>query len=275
MSFMHMDFRFSPMLLMAVIAISLSFSSARAQTYTYEPPMDSPEDRLSPWEFGFFIAPQMGWMQPTSNKSKDKSFEVDRRGGHLGFAWGIMLDYRFGENVGLSSGLEISQSGGGVEAKRVPGTAQGGGPYVREARFDYRLQYLHLPLALKLRSDPFRKGLRVFGEMGLGLGFNLSKKADYEVLSIHPSQQEIVSTGRREKLSGGTTITPILLSMQIGAGVELPVSSTFILHTGLYFVNGFTPDLTNPRKYSLDYLGDFDDGKIRMNRMALRIGLKF
>lgn len=269
------NFRYLALCLMVGFGLCLNSFSGQAQTYSYEPPMNSREERVSPWEFGFFIAPQMGWMQPTSNKSKDKSFEVDRRGSHLGFSWGLLLDYRLGDNVALSTGLEISQSGGGVEVNRVAGTAIGGSPYVRYARFDYRLQYLQLPLALKLRSDPFRKGLRLFGEMGLGLGFNLSKKADYEVLSIHPPQQEVVTTGKREKLTGGTTITPLLLSLQVGAGVEIPISSTFLLHTGLYFINGFTPDLTNPRKYSLDYLGDFDDGKIRMNRMALKIGLKF
>lgn len=263
------------LLLLSLFMLGTPPSFVGAQEYTYGPPIPLEEEDNSPWEFGFFIAPQIGWMQPTSNKSKDKSFEVESKGTHLGFSWGLLMDYRLGKNLALSTGLEISQSGGGVDVSRIAGTTQGNAAFVRDARFDYKLQYMHIPLALKLRSDALRTGIRIYGEMGLGLGINLSKKADYDVVTVNAQQQEVRYIGKREKLSGSTTITPIQLAMHLGAGVEYPISSTFVLQTGLFFVNGFTPDLTNPRKFSLGYPGDFDDGKIRLNRIGLRLGLKF
>jgi hypothetical protein len=80
--------------------------------------------------------------------------------------------------------------------------------------------------------------------------------------------------GDREKLKG-LGIAPVLLQMNIGGGIEIPVTDKMSIYTGLFFNNGFVPDVTNPKELDLDYKGRFSDGNVRLNNIALRLGMFF
>ena len=57
--------------------------------------------------------------------------------------------------------------------------------------------------------------------------------------------------------------------------MEYAVSSKMSVYAALLFNNGFAPDVTNPKELDLDYKGKFSDGNVRMNNIALRLGLFF
>jgi hypothetical protein len=229
--------------------------------------------------FGAYIAPNLSWMRPTATKSDNGAYEVSNNGSKVGFTYGLMAEYYFARNYAIVTGLQVNSTGGKINAVRVP-SVYPGGYVVNRANFDYRLQYLEIPIALKLRTDDIN-GFKFFGQLGLTVGFNIGKKATYDVSYVAPSDTSNLATasGDKVKLTGGLgSIAPIMLAMNIGAGAEYPINKKLTAYAGIFFNNGFAPDATDPGKYDVEKLGyysTFQDGKTRLNNFALRVGLFF
>lgn len=224
--------------------------------------------------FGAYVSPTISWMRPTTSKSDDGNYAVTNDGSKIGFTYGLMAEYDFASNYGLITGLQVNSTGGKIKAVAVDQTLAPSKVY--NADFDYKLQYLEIPLALKLRTDPI-SGFRFFGQVGITAGFNIAKKATYKVTyTDENSVMQPEATGDKEKIKGALAIAPVMLQMNIGAGAEYPISDKLTAYIGLFFNNGFAPDATNPNKFDLDtYKGSFKDGNTRLNNFALRIGLFF
>jgi hypothetical protein len=62
-------------------------------------------------------------------------------------------------------------------------------------------------------------------------------------------------------------IKPITIGMQIGGGVEIPISDKNVLVAGLVFNNGFI-DVTKNGNWG-------GDGRVNLNSMALKLGIFF
>jgi hypothetical protein len=87
---------------------------------------------------------------------------------------------------------------------------------VQSASLDYKIQYLEVPLALKLRSDDMN-GVRVFGQIGINIGVPLSKKASYNITYTDTTggiTKVLTVNGENEKLRG-LGISPVLLQMNL------------------------------------------------------------
>jgi hypothetical protein len=259
------------------------FSTATiAQQYEYGPVVSSSKRGLggSNVRFGVFVAPNSSWMKPTSNKSDDRQYVVSSEGNKIGFTWGLMMDYYFAENYGIATGFQLNTTGGKILAQQNDDVPPLSVPYVKSADFDYRLQYLELPFNLKLRSDELGSGTKLFGQIGLSAGINISKKATYEVTYVETNaagnETDKTVTGENEKIGGGLSVAPVNLQMNIGGGIEHPISEKMSFYVGLFFNNGFLPDATNPKELKdMGYKGKFTDGNTRLNNFALRIGLFF
>lgn len=223
------------------------------------------------FRFGVFVAPTMAWMRPTTDKTDDGEYAPTNEGSKLGFTYGLMGEYHFAENYAIVSGLQVNMGGGKINASYLGNETANS---VKNALFDYRLNYLEVPIALKLRTDLIG-GFRFFGQVGLTTGFNIAKKATYEVDYYNDNGQLLTSTGKNEKIKGTLAIAPVMFTMNIGAGAEYPLTEKLAAYVGLFFNNGFAPDATNPNKYSMPYNGSFKDGNTRFNNFALRLGLFF
>ncbi|RYD55453.1 MAG: PorT family protein [Sphingobacteriales bacterium] len=265
-------------LLLLFISI-MAINTVNAQDDNYYPPARE-KSRIDPnrLRFGAFFAPNISWMKPTASRSNDRLYNVSSRGSRTGYAWGLLMDYYFTENYGLSTGFQFNTTGGRILATYNNNITPPAEAYVKFADFNYRLQYLEVPLHFKVISDEITSGLKIFGNIGLGLGINVSKKATYEVITSRPVINGSVdqrTTGDNEKLIGAFSIAPVLFQLNVGGGVEYPISDKISLYSGLFFNNGFTPDVTNPREIKQGYEGKFSDGGVRLNNFALRIGLFF
>jgi hypothetical protein len=265
-------------LLTALIILS-SATLATAQDYEYTPSR-SGSGKLDRMKLGVFIAPNISWMKPTSNKSTDRLYLVSNNGSRVGFTWGLMADFMFSENYGIATGAHVTSTGGNILVTENPNFTRTGSKVVKNADFEYKLQYLEVPLGLKLKSDPIGgSGVKLFGLFGGTLGINIGKKANYEVnyTDTDPAGNIVSKTvsGENEIIRGVLAITPAILQLNVGGGAEFPISPKMSVYTGLYFNNGFVPDVTNPKQYKLDYQGEFTDGNIRLNNFAFRIGLFF
>ncbi len=263
-------------------------AAATAQQYENEDgsPAEAPRHhhgghaREGQVRFGAYFAPTIAWMHPTTGKSDNGLYSVSSEGSKLGYAWGLLMDYYFAENYGLATGFNLN-TGGGILSTKYVGPGPVSSTYVTsnvyQTKFNYNVQYLEVPFNLKLRSDELgNAGFKVFGQIGVTVGFNLAKKATYTV-SYSDSTGSILSekSGNNEKLRGTLAVPPVVFSLNVGAGLEYPITEKMSIYGGLFFNNGFAPDATNPANYDLGYLGSFKDGNTRLNNFAIRIGIFF
>ncbi|WP_276134939.1 porin family protein [Polluticoccus soli] len=262
--------------LLTVLAGSMA-TVAKSQQYEYAEPTRGGSN-YNNWRIGVFFAPNVSWMKPTSNKSNDKLFRVSSEGNRVGYSWGLMVDRPFAENYGVATGIQLTTTGGKILSREnTDATPPTVANRVTSAYFDYKLQFVEVPLALKLRSDEVSNGVHVFGQLGLSLGLNISKKASFEVTytdASDPSGLKTVS-GDNEKIFDGLAIAPAMLSLNLGGGIEYDISDKMALTVGLFFNNGFAPDITNPAQLDMGYKGKFADGNVRLNNLALRVGIFF
>lgn len=259
-----------------ILAAALSFVSLKGVVAQSQnaPVIDARKMRM-----GLCIGPVSGWMKPTAAKSNDGLYKVKDQGNVLGFSWGLIGDYYFTDNYAIATGFLLTNSGGHILATRI---TESGVTNIKNqvslADFTYYLQYAEIPLNIKFRTDelPFQS-IRLFGQMGISAGLNISKKATYRVVYYNSTGVEKEVGEEKEKLVGGLTIAPIMFQLNIGGGIEKPLTSKISAYLGVFFNNGFFPDATNPGSYTLAYssAADFSDGKIRLNNIAVRLGLLF
>jgi len=264
-------------------------SAVNAQKYEYEDGTAAEAPRHSRHHggttyrdvrFGAYFAPTIAWMHPTTGKSDNGLYSVSSEGSKLGYMWGLMMDYYFAENYAFSTGFNLN-TGGGIISTKYVGPAAVGSTYVTSnvynTKFNYNLQYLEVPFNLKLRSDELgQSGVSIFGQIGVSVGFNLAKKATYTV-TYSDSTGTILTeqAGNKEKLRGTLAVPPVAFALNVGAGLEYPITEKMSIYGGIFFNNGFAPDATNPGNYDLGYLGSFKDGNTRLNNFAIRLGIFF
>lgn len=271
--------------IIAFVFLLIVSAQANAQ-YTYGEPVESKNrggGDIRKTRFGLFIAPNNSWMKPTASKSNDGLYTVNSNGSKIGYSWGLMVDYFFAENYGISTGVQLNTSGGIINATYDPAKVPSPAPiiFVKTAEIDYRLQYFEIPFGLKLMSDELSPGLRIFGNLGVTAAINFGKKGSYNVVytdtsAISPtgSVDKTVS-GENEKLRNTLAVTPLLFQMNLGGGMEYQFTEKMSFYLGLFFNNGFAPDVTSPKDLNMGYKGDFTDGNIRLNSVSLKLGLFF
>jgi hypothetical protein len=188
-----------------------------------------------------------------------------------------MMDYFFAPNYAFATGFNLNTSGGKISTTYNPSQVNSGAAStVLTTSFNYRLQYLEIPFALKLRSDKLNaQGLRVYGQLGLTAAINISKKADYGVNYNDDGGINRTLQGSNEKLTGTLAAAPLMLQMNLGAGIEYPLTPKLHFYAGLFFNNAFLSNTVSPKNYDLGYKGSFTDGYVRLNNLALRVGLFF
>ncbi|MBX9449742.1 MAG: hypothetical protein KL787_08520 [Taibaiella sp.] len=102
------------------------------------------------------------------------------------------------------------------------------------------------------------------------------KKTDYSIITTDGAgNAQPAVTGENEKLKGALAISPVILSLNVGIGAEYPINNSLAGYFGVFFNNGFLPDATVPRHYKIENVPDFQDGNIRVNNFAFRLGLFF
>lgn len=244
---------------------------------TYTPGNTNSRIDVNRLRFGIFIAPDVSWMRPTAATDDARNYNVSSDGSKIGFSYGLMAEYFFAENYGVVTGLAVNSTGGKIIANKIDQSPAAN--TVFKTNFDYRLQYLEIPLALKLRTDDI-SGFRFFGQLGASLGINIGKKADYKVTYSDGTGTNHDTAANKIKLTGDFgMIAPIMFSMNIGIGAEYPLNNKLKAYLGIFFNNGFTPDATKPEKFDgakLGYgTGSFQDANTRLNNLSLRLGLFF
>lgn len=177
---------------------------------------------------------------------------VEKNGSKFGINYGLMADVMLADGRGaFATGLEVAHVGASLKYSK--NGLYGAGDY------DMHLQYLQIPLSIKLKTNSF-EGIRWWGQFGTYLGALLRSRVDYDPASsssLSPAVSNVNILSKTNKAN---------LGLIMGAGGEMRIAERTDLFFGLGFENGFT-DITTNKNWS--------DGKVSLNRWAIRLGLFF
>lgn len=200
-----------------------------------------------PFRLGILASPSVSWFKPDT---KDYVSE----GNTLGFTYGVIGDFFLGDYYAISTGLNISHFGGKLSFRDNHPTHG-----ALDIERKYMLQYLELPLTLKMQTPEFGY-MAYFVRFGFAPGINLKAKGEDQYIAGSRFTEEIDLKSR----------TPFLrAALIIGVGVEYSLGAKTSLVAGLTYNNGFTNSIKG-RNTALNV-----NPSATANLMQLNLGIMF
>jgi hypothetical protein len=187
-------------------------------------------------QLGFTTSPIFGWLSFPSGQTP----ELKADGMRTGFSYGVLADIPFSDNYYFSTALTVSTL-----------NAKASQPGVNTSV--YKLQYLELPLTLKLKSIEI-ENRKFYGQFGLNTGINIGSKQDimYSNSSTPDEKNKDISDA----------INTFRAGLLLGGGAEWKMGENMSLLTGLSYSNGFTDVFDG-------------DGKAKNSYIAINLGIFF
>ncbi len=174
-------------------------------------------------KLGLMASPNLGWLRPET-----RNFENE--GVRFGISYGLISDFRLADNYYVGSGVFLSHWSGKL---LMPATE-----LINNVETDvtqrrtYNLQYLEIPLTLKLLTNEVGY-TTYYGQFGLGLGANINAKGTdrfYNDTYVRVDDDPDIKSD----------ITFMRVGLVIGAGVEYSLAQNASVVIGLEYNNGFT-----------------------------------
>ncbi len=220
--------------------------------------------------FGFQASPSWSWMNTNDRK-------IEGISSNWGVKLGALAEYYFADNYALTTGLGFGFNQGGSlqngytrikpwdesELTDIPSDVFG-----PESKFHYRINYVEIPLGLKMRGGSGEDArVKFYAEAPIfTLGFVTKGTGDIRGTVA----QDLEDIDIRNEVRG------LSLSWGLGGGIEYEFAANATLVTGIVFQKQFT-DLTRSEMVSNDPTGDLTkkDSKATFGNLALRIAVFF
>lgn len=207
--------------------------------------------------FGFQFSPTLSWMKSDAKRVNNNGSLI------LGAKLGAVGEYYFRENYSIASGLgfafnhsgRLKHEDAGSFWTRSDLSMPGLDTLVAGSVLKYNLQYVEIPIALKLRSGYFGT-YRFFAELPmLYLGFKTQAKGSISGHTIDTDKENI-----------SPDVAFFNFSWGLGGGIEYELGSKTSLVGGLYYQQGFS-DVTKD-------VND-DKSKATIGAFIIRLGVMF
>lgn len=174
--------------------------------------------------FGVFANPGVSWMKSDVSR-------ISGNGTHYGINAGLTIDNFFAPHYAFSTGISIHTIGGVLNYKegKILRTSDGD-KTLTPGDVTYNLQYLHVPLGLKLRSTEIGYST-YFVDLGVDPMVNVKSTANVKAISL-------------SKAGVGKEINLFYMAYHISAGLEYKIVGNTAAVVGITYMNGFT-DVTD------------------------------
>ncbi len=213
------------LLLLSVLTV---FSVFRAQSQESTP---TTQDKF---RFGLHFSPNIGWIKPDTDS-------LSSGGSRIGFSYGLVTDFNFGERYAFSTGISIVKNGGILKSTNGTETI-------------VSTQYIQIPAIMKLKTNEIGY-FTYFAKFGFTPDINIKAKSEVSGNDIDFKNQ----------------IQPFRIGLLLGAGAEYNISGDTRIIFGADFNNGFTGILT--KKAGTEANGD--RYKAISNYVNLSLGVAF
>ncbi|MBU6325466.1 MAG: outer membrane beta-barrel protein [Bacteroidetes bacterium] len=214
------------------------------------------------FRMGFKASPNFSWMHGLSD-------EVKSDGAGIGFSYGLMAENNFTDNYAIAAEVLVSSMGISMAHQDTLIYYQNGlGQRYSEVSFDYKLQYVQLPVSLKLKTNEIGKFVW-YGQFGFAPSFLINNSVRtlsnpvFVGKKYSPNSTDNDFNGQGGKGVFKDDVSVLRFSMIIGAGIEYRISGNTMLNIGLRFDNGLNDFLRDKAAIG------------RSNFMALNLGVFF
>ena len=208
-------------------------------------------------EIGLKVSPSIVYLRPDSPSGTSFASEKSK----LSFGGGIFMDYFFGENYAFNTGLFLTGKGGTI-AYNDRSTTVGGATGVRVEQ-KIAMQYLELPLTVKLFTNEVAPDTRVYFQVGGSLAVPVQVRIDGEKYYTDPYDNN-------NQTKAGKHVLDIDANIIGGAGVEYQLGQSTKLLAGISYHHG----LIDFDRY-FERTRGFSEVNIKNSVFALDLGLKF
>lgn len=223
-------------------------------------------------KFGFQLSPAFSWMNSDDTR-------INSNGTNLGLKLGMIGEFFFRENYSVSTGIGFHFNAGGtlfyeetVDSLSIWAEANvpGDNLYAGGTSFKYNLQYVEIPLGLKLRTREFGY-IRYFIEPHIVLGFRTQARGN--VLN----DKSAAAVDSEEKYNIQSAVNLLNFSWGVGAGAEYAISDNSALFGGIAFQSGFA-DVTKDKRTAIYTNGGEareEDSSGQISSIVIRLGIMF
>ncbi|QKG55356.1 PorT family protein [Hymenobacter sp. BRD128] len=215
-------------------------------------------------EIGLKVSPSISYLRTSSPSSTSFQSESSK----FSFGGGVFLDYFFGENYAFNTGLFLTGKGGSFSYLENTGTTPSVPPTPSPSsttRVTQKLamQYLEIPLTLKLFTNEVAPATRVYFQVGGSVGFPVSTRVNGDKFYTDPYNGN-------SQTDAFAHVFPVDAGLIGGLGLEYQLGKSTKVLTGLSYHHG----LVNLDHY-FERTRGFSDVTIKNSVFALDLGLKF
>jgi len=178
-----------------------------------------------PFQFGFKGGVNMAWFTSDENG-------YSNQGVNFGGSWGFAADIFLMENYSITTGFDVLYLNSTIKYPDqkphetltvvVPG----------QTTRKYKTKYIELPVILTMKTNQIGK-VRYFGQIGFGLGFLISAKAEDSFNAYDIDMKTSESSNAYDDVRFTRE------SLIIGLGAEVPIQGSSYLRFGLKYDNAF------------------------------------
>lgn len=193
------------------------------------------------FRFGLKGSSNFGWVGGTSKN-------IVNDGTTVAFGYGIMGDYYFKPNYGISAEIMLSNIKSKFTVTEPLAFNSVMSDTVNDLRYEYNIQYLDIPLTMKIRTKEIGD-MTYFGQFGVSMGFALNAKTSIVSTGLPKSISDQEPTEYRVNGAEGDAFTVnnfddkvflFRLPLIIGGGIEYKMAGSTSLQIGVRIANAFT-----------------------------------
>lgn len=200
------------------------------------------------FNIAFAIDPGISWLHP------DKA-GVNTLHSKISFGYGVNLDLNFQPNYALATGLFVNYRGGALVFDSTVAFSSLDSMYAPGAEMLYNIQYLTVPLVLKLSTNLIGYS-KYYGKLGLDLNVN-----------VKPRGELTTTDGNTlSKIDLGKDVNPVDVGLYAALGTAYNITQNVYITGEVFFHNGFMDQL----KFADGY-----DSKVVLNNIGLQVGVQF
>ena len=210
------------------------------------------------FEIGLKVSPSITSLRAEAPTSS--AFKSD--GSKFSFGGGLIVDYFFGENYAFSTGLLLTGKGGTITYTDRKNTGGFAGVVPFTATQKISMQYLELPLSVKLFTNEIAPATRLYFQVGGSLNAPIGTRINNSKFYTDKA------TGAETKASDHVRFFDA--DALAGLGVEYQLAKSTKIFGGVSYHRG----LVDIDRY-FEQTREFKDVTIKNSGLALDLGIKF
>ena len=180
-----------------------------------------------PVQFGFRGGPNIGWLSDIQPEY------YNNNGIAVGGSWGFVSEFFLMEGYTINTGFNVKYINGRIIGQRdvlfSDSTITTG-----TAKQKFKAKYVEIPLIFEMKTKKIHDSFKIYGQIGFGFGIFLNAKSDISFVSFDNKYSY-----EKENLPVSQHFKNTRESLLLGAGIEIPLTGSTYIKTGIGFDNCF------------------------------------